>query len=250
MTVGAAGETLRLVERQPTPARPDADRRGRRQAPQGHAEPDRRLSGRQRADRGRAGHRHRRRPGADAGQPVARPPGARPARARGDHPRRRAHLCRLCPHARRDRGGDRGAAAAHRATADHRVRRRRRPRRRQARRDGRGRAAPVRPGHRHRRQSAQRGSRRDPPRHPGAARRDAREVGGRREAIAAAVAEAGEGDIILLAGKGHEQGQIVGDRFFRSTTSPSRASARHDLLLDLRRARRSDRRHRFRRLHA
>ncbi|MDB5667793.1 MAG: UDP-N-acetylmuramoyl-L-alanyl-D-glutamate--2,6-diaminopimelate ligase [Alphaproteobacteria bacterium] len=40
---------------------------------------------------------------------------------------------------------------------------------------------------------------------------DAREVGGRREAIAAAIAEAGEGDIILLAGKGHEQGQIVGN---------------------------------------
>ncbi|HWH16816.1 MAG TPA: UDP-N-acetylmuramoyl-L-alanyl-D-glutamate--2,6-diaminopimelate ligase [Allosphingosinicella sp.] len=40
----------------------------------------------------------------------------------------------------------------------------------------------------------------------------AREVPGRREAIAAAVAEAGSDDIILLAGKGHEQGQIVGDR--------------------------------------
>jgi UDP-N-acetylmuramoyl-L-alanyl-D-glutamate--2,6-diaminopimelate ligase len=40
----------------------------------------------------------------------------------------------------------------------------------------------------------------------------AREVPGRREAIAAAVAEAGADDIILLAGKGHEQGQIVGDR--------------------------------------
>ncbi|HYI41773.1 MAG TPA: UDP-N-acetylmuramoyl-L-alanyl-D-glutamate--2,6-diaminopimelate ligase [Allosphingosinicella sp.] len=40
----------------------------------------------------------------------------------------------------------------------------------------------------------------------------AREVPGRREAIAAAVAEAGAGDIILLAGKGHEQGQIVGDK--------------------------------------
>jgi UDP-N-acetylmuramoyl-L-alanyl-D-glutamate--2,6-diaminopimelate ligase len=54
---------------------------------------------------------------------------------------------------------------------------------------------------------------------PAAIRRDilagageAREVPGRREAIAAAVAEAGAGDIILLAGKGHEQGQIVGDR--------------------------------------
>ena len=40
----------------------------------------------------------------------------------------------------------------------------------------------------------------------------AREVGGRREAIAAAVAEAGADDIILLAGKGHEQGQVVGDQ--------------------------------------
>ena len=42
----------------------------------------------------------------------------------------------------------------------------------------------------------------------------AREVAGRREAIAAAVGEAGPEDIILLAGKGHEQGQIVGDRVF------------------------------------
>ena len=41
---------------------------------------------------------------------------------------------------------------------------------------------------------------------------DSREVAGRREAIRAAVAEAVAGDIILLAGKGHEQGQIVGDR--------------------------------------
>jgi UDP-N-acetylmuramoyl-L-alanyl-D-glutamate--2,6-diaminopimelate ligase len=40
----------------------------------------------------------------------------------------------------------------------------------------------------------------------------AREVPGRREAIAAAAAEAGAGDIVLLAGKGHEQGQIVGDK--------------------------------------
>jgi UDP-N-acetylmuramoyl-L-alanyl-D-glutamate--2,6-diaminopimelate ligase len=54
---------------------------------------------------------------------------------------------------------------------------------------------------------------------PAAIRRDimagaggAREVPGRREAIAAAVAEAGGGDIVLLAGKGHEQGQIVGDK--------------------------------------
>ena len=39
-----------------------------------------------------------------------------------------------------------------------------------------------------------------------------REIGGRREAIAAAIAEARAGDIVLLAGKGHEQGQILADR--------------------------------------
>ncbi|WP_067734144.1 UDP-N-acetylmuramoyl-L-alanyl-D-glutamate--2,6-diaminopimelate ligase [Novosphingobium naphthalenivorans] len=38
----------------------------------------------------------------------------------------------------------------------------------------------------------------------------AREIGDRREAIAAAVAEAGAGDVVLIAGKGHEQGQIIG----------------------------------------
>ncbi|QIK79221.1 UDP-N-acetylmuramoyl-L-alanyl-D-glutamate--2,6-diaminopimelate ligase [Sphingomonas piscis] len=40
----------------------------------------------------------------------------------------------------------------------------------------------------------------------------AREIGGRREAIAEAVKMAGNGDIVLLAGKGHETGQIVGTR--------------------------------------
>ena len=38
----------------------------------------------------------------------------------------------------------------------------------------------------------------------------AREIGGRREAIAAAIAEAAGDDIVLVAGKGHEQGQIIG----------------------------------------
>ena len=38
------------------------------------------------------------------------------------------------------------------------------------------------------------------------------EIGGRREAIAEAVRIAVKGDIILLAGKGHETGQIVGNR--------------------------------------
>ncbi|MED5544824.1 MAG: UDP-N-acetylmuramoyl-L-alanyl-D-glutamate--2,6-diaminopimelate ligase [Pseudomonadota bacterium] len=38
----------------------------------------------------------------------------------------------------------------------------------------------------------------------------AREIGDRREAIGAALAEAKGGDIVLIAGKGHEQGQIIG----------------------------------------
>ncbi len=38
----------------------------------------------------------------------------------------------------------------------------------------------------------------------------AREVGDRREAIRTAIAEAGPDDIVLVAGKGHETGQIIG----------------------------------------
>jgi len=41
---------------------------------------------------------------------------------------------------------------------------------------------------------------------------EATEIGGRRAAIAAAITAAGPEDIVLLAGKGHEQGQIVGDK--------------------------------------
>jgi UDP-N-acetylmuramoyl-L-alanyl-D-glutamate--2,6-diaminopimelate ligase len=39
----------------------------------------------------------------------------------------------------------------------------------------------------------------------------AKEIGDRREAIRAAAALLGDGDILVVAGKGHEQGQIVGD---------------------------------------
>jgi UDP-N-acetylmuramoyl-L-alanyl-D-glutamate--2,6-diaminopimelate ligase len=38
----------------------------------------------------------------------------------------------------------------------------------------------------------------------------AKEIGDRGKAIAAAVADLGPGDILLVAGKGHEEGQIVG----------------------------------------
>ena len=38
------------------------------------------------------------------------------------------------------------------------------------------------------------------------------EIGDRRAAIAAALVQSGPGDVVLIAGKGHEQGQIVGDR--------------------------------------
>ena len=40
----------------------------------------------------------------------------------------------------------------------------------------------------------------------------AREVGDRAEAIRTAVALMGKGDVVLIAGKGHETGQIVGDK--------------------------------------
>ncbi|MBN9291749.1 MAG: UDP-N-acetylmuramoyl-L-alanyl-D-glutamate--2,6-diaminopimelate ligase, partial [Hyphomicrobium denitrificans] len=40
----------------------------------------------------------------------------------------------------------------------------------------------------------------------------AREIGNRAEAIATAVSMMQPGDVVLIAGKGHETGQIVGDR--------------------------------------
>jgi len=40
----------------------------------------------------------------------------------------------------------------------------------------------------------------------------ATEIGDRRAAIAEAIRLAGPGDIVLVAGKGHETGQVIGDR--------------------------------------
>jgi UDP-N-acetylmuramoyl-L-alanyl-D-glutamate--2,6-diaminopimelate ligase len=40
----------------------------------------------------------------------------------------------------------------------------------------------------------------------------AREIGDRAEAIRAGIADLESGDVLLIAGKGHESGQIVGDR--------------------------------------
>ena len=41
---------------------------------------------------------------------------------------------------------------------------------------------------------------------------DATEIGDRAEAIDTAIRNAGKGDVVLIAGKGHETGQIVGER--------------------------------------
>jgi UDP-N-acetylmuramoyl-L-alanyl-D-glutamate--2,6-diaminopimelate ligase len=45
-----------------------------------------------------------------------------------------------------------------------------------------------------------------------AAATGAREIGDRAEAIRAAIAMMGAGDVVVIAGKGHEDGQIVGTR--------------------------------------
>ena len=69
-----------------------------------------------------------------------------------------------------------------------------------------------RPGHRHRRQSAQRGPGGDPRRDPaGGARRD-RDRRPARGDPAPSIADLRRGDVLLIAGKGHETGQIVGEQ--------------------------------------
>ena len=52
----------------------------------------------------------------------------------------------------------------------------------------------------------------DPRRDPAAAAKGASEIGDRADAIRTAIAGLEPGDALLIAGKGHETGQIVGDR--------------------------------------
>jgi UDP-N-acetylmuramoyl-L-alanyl-D-glutamate--2,6-diaminopimelate ligase len=47
-----------------------------------------------------------------------------------------------------------------------------------------------------------------------AAAKGAREIGDRAQAIHAAVADLGTGDVLVLAGKGHETGQYVKDQVY------------------------------------
>ena len=117
--------------------------------------------------------------------------------------------------------------AADARAADRGVRLRRRSRSRQAPADGRDRGARRRPGDRHVGQPAHRGSggdrRHDPRRraaHERAELRGGRARGGaargyhaevdRRAAIRAAAGAARPGDVLLIAGKGHEDYQILG----------------------------------------
>jgi UDP-N-acetylmuramoyl-L-alanyl-D-glutamate--2,6-diaminopimelate ligase len=58
-----------------------------------------------------------------------------------------------------------------------------------------------------------------------AAARGAREIGDRAEAIQAAVAGLQPGDALLIAGKGHETGQIVGDRVLPFSDHEAAAAA-------------------------
>jgi len=56
---------------------------------------------------------------------------------------------------------------------------------------------------------------------------DATEIGDRADAIMRAVQTLNQGDVLIIAGKGHEQGQIIGDRTLPfSDTDVARAAIR------------------------
>ena len=135
---------------------------------------------------------------------------------------------RLRAHARRARERAARAARNDAAAADRRLRLRRRSRSRQARRDGRIAAEPGRRAiYRHVRQSAQRRSRRDRRRRSsqGSARRGGHSTGAR--AIRRAIDDARAGDVVVVAGKGHETYQIIGEE--RAAVRRSRRSAQRVL---------------------
>jgi UDP-N-acetylmuramoyl-L-alanyl-D-glutamate--2,6-diaminopimelate ligase len=55
------------------------------------------------------------------------------------------------------------------------------------------------------------------------------EIGDRREAIRSAVADLRRGDVLLVAGKGHETGQIIGDRIVPFSDHEAVAAALKEL---------------------
>ena len=119
---------------------------------------------------------------------------------------------RLRAHAGLARERAHGRPRADRGAADRGVRLRRRSRPRQAAADGRDREPARRPGDRHLGQPALRGSRGDratrswPAPGPGPSTRSIVSA-----AIARAIAAADRGDVVVIAGKGHEQGQEFED---------------------------------------
>jgi UDP-N-acetylmuramoyl-L-alanyl-D-glutamate--2,6-diaminopimelate ligase len=62
-----------------------------------------------------------------------------------------------------------------------------------------------------------------------AAAKDATEIGDRREAIHRAIADLRAGDVLLIAGKGHETGQIIGDRVIEFSDHEAVATALKEL---------------------
>jgi UDP-N-acetylmuramoyl-L-alanyl-D-glutamate--2,6-diaminopimelate ligase len=62
-----------------------------------------------------------------------------------------------------------------------------------------------------------------------AAARGALEIGDRREAIRRAIADLRPGDVLLIAGKGHETGQIIGDRVIPFSDHEAVATALKEL---------------------
>ena len=62
-----------------------------------------------------------------------------------------------------------------------------------------------------------------------AATQGAAEIGDRREAIRRAIADLRSGDVLLIAGKGHETGQIIGDRIIPFSDHEAVATALKEL---------------------